>query len=197
MGSTTSLTVRLKLFMQGDRAAVDSLLEEVLPTLHEIAVRELQRERFIAPVSKTELIQEVWLRNLSRGGWQINDQGHFYALASLAMRRVLVEFARKRLALRRGAGAASLPIEDAAAFLGSSVADAERIVEIDLVMDRLEHRDPDAARVVDMHYFAGFTLQEISEKTGLSFRAVRTRWERGLKELKKMLRSRNSTASPK
>lgn len=192
MASTASLTVRLKLFMQGDRAVVDSLLQEVLPTLHEIAVRELQRERYMAPVSKTELIQEVWLRNLSRGGWEINDQGHFYALASLAMRRVLVELARKRLAIRRGAGAVPLPIEEANHFAGSSVADAERIVEIDLVMERLETKDPDAARVVDMHYFGGFTLQEIADKTGLTFRAVRTRWERGLKELKKLLRSRNS-----
>src|ERR1039458_7579529 len=58
----------------------------------------------MAPLSKTELIHEVWLTSLSKGGWQIRDQGHFYALASLAMRRVLVDLARKRLPFRRGAG---------------------------------------------------------------------------------------------
>src|ERR1035441_7523994 len=98
MASYASLTERLNLFMQGNKSVVDALLREVLPKLHEIAVRELKRERYMAPLSKTELIHEVWLTSLSKGGWQIRDQGHFYALASLAMRRVLVDLARKRLA---------------------------------------------------------------------------------------------------
>jgi len=161
MASQSSLTERLNLFMRGDLGVVDSLLQDILPTLHEIAVRELKRERYMAPVSKTELIHEVWLRNLSKGGWQINDQGHFYALASLAMRRVLIEMARKRLAA----------------------------VDIGLAMDQLEAKDSDAARVVDMHYFSGFTLREIAEKMGLGVRSVRTLWGRGLKELEKVLRS--------
>src|ERR1035437_3528305 len=100
MASYASLTERLNLFMQGNQSVVDALLREVLPKLHEIAVRELKRERYMAPLSKTELIHEVWLTSLSKGGWQIRDQGHFYALASLAMGRVLVARARKRLALR-------------------------------------------------------------------------------------------------
>ena len=104
MSTYPSLTERLNLFMQGNQAVVDALLREVLPKLHEIAVRELKRERYMAPLSKTELIHEVWLSSLSKGGWQIHDQGHFYALASLAMRRVLVDLARKRLAARRGSG---------------------------------------------------------------------------------------------
>ena len=104
MSGYESLTERLNLFMQGNQSVVDALLREVLPKLHEIAVRELKRERYMAPLSKTELIHEVWLTNLSKGGWQIHDQGHFYALASLAMRRVLIDLARKRLAARRGAG---------------------------------------------------------------------------------------------
>jgi hypothetical protein len=87
MANTVSLTERLNSYMNGDMAAADALLRELLPKLHEIAVRELKRERYMAPLSKTELIHEVWLSNLSKGGWQIRDQGHFYALASLAWRR--------------------------------------------------------------------------------------------------------------
>jgi hypothetical protein len=60
MANDVSLTQRLQLFLQGDRAAVDVLLREVLPKLHEIALREVNRERYIAPVSATELISEVW-----------------------------------------------------------------------------------------------------------------------------------------
>jgi RNA polymerase sigma factor (TIGR02999 family) len=189
MSTYPSLTERLNLFMQGNQSVVDALLREVLPKLHEIAVRELKRERYMAPLSKTELINELWLSNLSKGGWQIHDQGHFYALASLAMRRVLVDLARKRLAARRGAGETALPLDESAALLGTSDHDAQQIVEIGLLMERLEAKDPDAARMVDMHYFSGFTLEEIAQETGLTVRQVRSRWEKGMKWLKRMLQS--------
>ena len=187
MAIHTSLTERLNSFMRGDLVAADALLREVLPKLHEIAVRELKRERYMAPLSKTELIHEVWLSSLSRGGWEIHDQGHFYALASLAMRRVLVDLARKRLAARRGAGETTLSLDEPGALLGTPIGDAQQIVEIGILMERLEARDPDAARMVDMHYFSGFTLEEIAKETGLTFRQVRSRWERGMKWLKRML----------
>lgn len=187
MDGNVSLTQRLRLFTQGDAAVVDALLREVLPKLQEIAARELKRERYIAPLSKTELIHEVWLSSLSRGGWEIRDRGHFFALASLAMRRVLVDLARKRLAQRRGGGAAAISLDEIGSLLEASVVDAGQIVEIGILMDRLEIKDPDAARMVDMHYFSGFTLEEIAEVTGLTFRQVRSRWERGLKRLKRTL----------
>jgi RNA polymerase sigma factor (TIGR02999 family) len=188
MGGNLSLTQRLQSFMQGDTSAVDALLGEVLPKLHQIAIRELKRERYIAPLSKTELIHEVWLSNLSKGGWQIHDRGHFFALASLAMRHVLVSLARKRLAQRRGSGVEILSIEEAGGGLGGSLEDAERIVEIGELMEKLDAKDPVAARIVDMHYFSGFTLEEIAAEMRLSVKQVRTRWERAMKWLKRMLR---------
>lgn len=183
-----SLTQHLQAFMQGDSTAVDSLLREILPKLYEIAVRELKKERYMAPVSKTELINELWLRSLSKGGWQIRDRGHFFALASLAMRRVLVDLARNRLAQRRGDGEAALPLEKSGASLKTSVREAEQILELDLAMNQLEAVDPDAACMVNMMYFAGFTLEETAKETGLTVRQVRSRWERGRGRLKKMLR---------
>jgi RNA polymerase sigma factor (TIGR02999 family) len=170
MPGHASLTERLQLFMKGDSTVVDALLGEVLPQLHEIAIRELKRERYMAPLSKTELIHEVWLRSLSIGGWEIRNQGHFYALISLAMRRVLVDLARKRLAVRRGGGEAMLSLEESGALLQTSVHDAEQIVEIGTLMERLEAEDPDAARMVDMHYFSGFTIEEIAQEIGLTLK---------------------------
>ena len=72
--------------------------------------------------------------------------------------------------------------------MGTHAQDAQQIVEIGILMERLEGQDPDAARVVDMHYFTGFTLEEIATETGLTFRQVRSRWERGQAWLKRMLR---------
>jgi RNA polymerase sigma factor (TIGR02999 family) len=150
-------------------------------------IRELKRERYMPPLSKTELIHEVWLSSLAEGGWEIRDQGHFYALVSLAMRRVLIDLARKRLAARRGGGETLLSLDESGTLLTASTQDAEQIVEIGILMERLESRDPDAARMVDMHYFSGFTLEEIAGRTGLTLKQARSRWERGQKWLKRTL----------
>jgi RNA polymerase sigma factor (TIGR02999 family) len=170
-------------------------LREVLPKLRDIALRELKRERYIAPISKTELINELWLSSLSKGGWQIRNQGHFYALASMAMRRVLVDMARKRLAARRGGANSTFSLDESSSLIGTSVEEAERIVEIGILMDRLQERDADAARMIDMQYFSGFTLEEIAEQTGLTVKQVRVRWERGMKWLKRTLHVKKGDSS--
>lgn len=105
------------------------------------------------------------------------------------MQRVLADIARKRLALRRGAGEATLSLDESGSLLGTSVRYAQQIVEIGILIERLETKYPDAARMVDMHYFNGFTLEEIAKETGLTARQVRSRWEKGLKWLKRTLQS--------
>jgi RNA polymerase sigma factor (TIGR02999 family) len=194
MVSNISLTGRLQLFMRGDTAAADALVREILPKLREIAVRALKRERYIAPLSRTELVNELWVRTLWKGGWQIHDQRHFYALASLAMRRVLIEMARERLALRRGSGETVVSLDESGPIVGTSLDEAERIVEIGILMEKLETKHPDAARIVDMHYFTGFTFDEISRETGLTLKQVRSRWETGIGWLKRALRSQQRDA---
>ena len=189
MNDPASLTQRLQSFMNGDSAAADSLLREVMPKLCEIAVRELKRERYMAPLQKTELIDELWVRHLSKRGWQVRDRGHFFALASLAMRQVLVDLARQRLAQRRRTPEGTIHLEGAADLPAGGLDQAQQIVEIGLLMDQLEERDSDAARIVDMVYFAGFTLEEAAKETGLTFRQVRSRWDRGRKWLKSALKS--------
>lgn len=191
MAAAASLTERLNLFMQGDVAIAESLLEEILPTLHAIAARELRREYGAVPLSKTELVHELWLSNLSRNDWQVANRGHFFALASRAMRRILVDDARERLSLKRGGGNALLPLQAVELRSKHSVdSDAERIVEIGMLVERLEAKHPDSARVVEMHYFGGFTFDEIAEATGLTLKQVRSRWNKGLKFLKRSLRVR-------
>ena len=182
MTNENSLTQRLRDYFGGDAGNVDTVLREILPKLREIAARELHRERHQAPVSPTELIHEIWLRNLSRASWTIRDQGHFYAIASLAMRRVLTDMARKRLAERRN-GEQPMPTGESS-FVSAAVKDAGQIVEIGMLMDRMEKELPDSARVIDMHYFAGFTFAEIAETNRLTVRQVRLRWEKGIKWLK-------------
>ena len=173
-----SLTEQLQAFSAGDREAAEAVLRVILPKLHEIALRHLRKERYGAPVSPTELINEVWLRHMHKGGWHIKNRGHFYAIAGCAMRRVLVDFARNRLALKRGALEAPVLLEEAAGE-PADTASAEQIVEIGLLMEKLGQTDPKTLRIVDLHYFAGFTFEEIAEITGLSQRQVRHLWGKG------------------
>jgi RNA polymerase sigma factor (TIGR02999 family) len=187
MSGNVTLTERLQLFMRGDMASADALLGEVLPKLREIALRELKRERPGAALSKTELVNELWLGHLSKGGWEIRNRGHFFALASLATRRVLVDLARKRLAARRGGRETPVSLDEFGTRLKTSTEDAQQIVEIGILMERLDAKDPESARIVDMHYFSGFTLEEIAANTGFTPKQVRLRWERGMNWLKKML----------
>lgn len=183
MQSTGSLTEQLQAFSAGDRETAEAVLREILPKLHQLAVRHLRKERYVAPVSPTELINEVWLRHMHKGGWQIRNREHFYAIAGRAMRRVLVDFARHRLALKRGAPAAAFP-DDLEAAGPVETESAEQIVEIGLLMEKLGEAQPKTLHIVDLHYFAGFTFEEIAEITGLSQRQVRHLWNKGRDWLK-------------
>ena len=187
MAGKDSLTNRLRLFLQGDSTAVDSVVREIMPEIYRVAARHVNNERYIAPLTRTELINEFWVRYLKQGGFQINDRAHFFVLVSNVMRQVLVDMARKRLAARRGDGAVPLSLDESGAMSQSSVDDDAQIVEIGILMDRLQESDPDAAASVDMHYFAGFTFEEAAEKTGLTVKQVRRRWDRGRKFLGRAL----------
>ncbi len=170
-----SLTQRLNDLFGAQADEAEALIAEILPMLRKIAARELSRERREASITPTELIHEIWLRNLSRARWTIRDRGHFYAIASLAMRRVLTDAARKQLAEHRHAERWTI---------AEAESDTSRILEIGDLMDRMDEELPDSARVIDMHYFAGFTFAEIAESNQLTVRQIRIRWKKGLAWLK-------------
>jgi RNA polymerase sigma factor (TIGR02999 family) len=188
-----SLTERLRSMSQGDREIADAVLREVLPRLRQIAVSHLARERVVAPLSPTELINEVWLRRIGKGGWQINDREHFYSIAARAMRCVLVDFARARLADVRGGGEIPLTLDDSLVETAWASTDAQQLVEIGVLMDRLVKTDPLSARVAELHYFTGFTLEEAAEIMKLSLRQVRHRWAKAKRWLREGLASAPQT----
>lgn len=179
-----SLTDQLQRFSGGDREMADVVLRVILPELHRIAARELGKERYVVPLQATELIDEVWLRSLRKGGWRIDNRSHFYAIAARAMRHVLVDYARHRRAQRRGDGGLPASLDEASLRDDAGNFDPERIVVMDILMERLQAKHPGAAAVVDMHYFAGYTLEEVAEKTGLNLRQIRHRWVKGRDWLK-------------
>jgi RNA polymerase sigma factor (TIGR02999 family) len=184
MYPSPSLTEQLRRFSSGDRDVADTVFREVLPKLREVAVRQLQQERYAAPYYPSELINEAWLKSLRHGGWQIRDREHFYAIAGLVMRQVLVDAARNRLAQRRGGGEASVSLDDLPQKMHPSVSNDEQVVEIGLLLAKLDKRAPEVARIVDLHYLVGFGFEEIADITGLTLRQIRYRWEKGQNWLK-------------
>ena len=161
---------------RGNQEIADAVLHEVLPRLRKIAVGHLARERAATPLSPTELINEVWLRRIGKGGWQINDREHFYSIAAHAMRGVLIDFARRRLAEARGKGEIPLTLDVSREETAWAATDVLQLVEIGALMDRLDKADPLAARVAELHYFTGFTLEEAAQIMKLNLRQVRHRW---------------------
>jgi RNA polymerase sigma factor (TIGR02999 family) len=185
----SSLTDRLRAYSKGDREMADAILSEILPELRKVAARALKNDRHSA-FSPTDLVNEVWLRKLHVGGWDVKDRQHFYLFAGRAMRQVLIDMARNRLAKKRGDGSEPVSLEEFHSKDPATTSSPENIIHLGLLIERLEEVDGDAARMVDLHYFAGFTLQEIAEKTGLTFRQARSRWERGRDWLKKQIKDR-------
>ncbi len=177
MKGPASLTERLRAFSAGDREAAEAALREIYPKLRQMAASRVNREARQPALTPTELINEVWLRHLRKGGWRIENREDFYAIVSCAMRHVLVDLARSRVAQKRGGMDGSRPLElwhDAADRGG-----AEQIVEIGLLMEKLGHARPKLLPIVDMHYFGGFSFEEIAAITGLSERQVRHLWTKG------------------
>jgi RNA polymerase sigma factor (TIGR02999 family) len=180
--SDLSLTEQLQKFADGDREIAETVIREIMPELHAIAMRQLRQERYFAPLQATELINEIWIR-LQRGGWKISSRGHFYSVSARAARQVLIDFARSRLAMRHGQGKVPASLDTAQTAM-SDKADLSTLIHIGMLMDQLWATDKEAALVVDMHYFVGYTYEEVAEKTGLTLRQVRRRWKRGSEWLK-------------
>lgn len=182
-----SLTELLRRYSSGSRHDSDGLFREIWPSLHQIAVRQLSRERFAAPVSPTELVNELWLRNLHRGGWRINNREHFYAIVSIAIRRLLIDIARQRLTASRNLGEIPGSLDDFPSLAVPDGKDLAEIVHIGILMERLEEKDRLSALIFDMYYFAGYTFEEISQTTGLTVRQVTYRWAKAERWVKSQL----------
>jgi len=160
---------------EGSPGAMEELYPLVYDELRALAGGRLRGERPDHTLQATELVHEVYLRlvDVQRCRWE--NRAHFFAVAGRAMRRVLVDHARRRGASRRGGGWEKLPL-DAALELGSEEADA-MMLALGEALGRLEARQPEKARVVEMLFFAGLTQEECAGVLGVSRRTIVRWWE--------------------
>ena len=153
--------------------APEALLRDLYEELRVLAARHLKGERREHTLEPTALVHEAFLRMQGRPGLAIAGRTHFMAIASIAMRRVLVDHARARLALKRGGGATHVTVGTSNAITEDRTED---VLRVDAALERLAQHDPQAARVVEMRFFAGMTEVEIGQVLGISDRWVRKLW---------------------
>lgn len=158
----------------GDNAAPDLVYPLVYQHLRQLAHRQLRREASGHSLSTTALVHEAYLKLVDQRRAQIKDRAHFFAIASTAMRRILVDHARRHGALKRGAGAKRVPLESVE---GVDAGDrAELLVALDHALVRLAALDARQARVVECRFFGGLTEEETAETIGVGVRTVKRDW---------------------
>jgi RNA polymerase sigma factor (TIGR02999 family) len=173
MGEVTELLKRIR---QNDQAALDELVTLVYPDLHRMARNRLAQNDTITLLDATSMVHEAYLRLQGSGRIDAQSRPQFFVYAAQVLRSVMVDFARKRRAERRGGGQANVTLsEELAAGLGGTDEDIERVND---ALDDLAESDPRLKHVVEMRYFGGFNDQEIAEALGVTDRTVRRDWER-------------------
>lgn len=168
------ITQLLKDWGDGDQAALDELMPLVYDELHRQASRYLRNERPNHTLQTTALIHEAYLKLL--GGAQIEwqNRNHFFAVASTAMRQILVDHARKRKREKRGGKEENLPLDDS--FQISANEKSVDLVALDLALIRLAKIDARQAKVVELRYFCGLSIDETAEVLGIANSTVRLDW---------------------
>lgn len=167
------ITLLLHRMQDGDSDARARLISLVYPQLKRIAAARMRRERADHTLQPTALVHEVFVKLVGANEIQWRDRAHFFALSAELMRRILVDSARHRRALKRGAGAEVTSLEDWNAAIHER---PDLILEVDRLLSRLKTLDSRQAQVVEMRYFAGLDGGEIAAVLGISERTVKRDW---------------------
>jgi RNA polymerase sigma factor (TIGR02999 family) len=165
----------LNVIERGDPHAASQLLPLVYEKLRRLAAQKLAHEKVGQTLQPTALVHEAYLRLVGkdRGGQQWDGRGHFFAAAAEAMRRILVERARARTTLKRGGKCQRLDLDQIELACDDR---AHELLALDEALDELERHEAQAAQLVKLRYYGGFTHQQAAEALGISRRAADRLW---------------------
>ena len=161
---------------EGDAAALDALLPVVYAELRREARRALRRETAGHTLQPTALVHEAYLKLVDQPPSRWQSRSQFYAIAARCMRQVLVDAARTRRAAKRGGGAHPITLSDAENLAPATDVTGEDVLALDAALTRLAALDPDQARLVELRYFAGLTLEDTAATLGVSTATVSREW---------------------
>lgn len=170
----TDVTQILSQIEQGDPGASEQLLPLVYEELRKLAIAKLANEKPGQTLQATALVHEAFLRLVDdEGGRKWDSRGHFFGAAAQAMRRILVDIARRKQRPKHGG---DLQRVELTLSLADNNQPAVDVLDLDEALGRLAAQDKTAAELVDLRFFAGLTMQESSELLGLSLRSAERLW---------------------
>jgi RNA polymerase sigma factor (TIGR02999 family) len=172
--STGEVTRLLQDWSQGNREALDRLLPVVYEELRRLAHRYLTHERPEHTLQTTALVHEVYLKLIDQRSVDWENRAQFFALAAQAMRRILVDSARRHTSAKRGSGGIKLSLDEAAT-VSAATAD-ESLLALDQALKELEKIDADQSRIVELRYFGGLTIEETAQAMKSSPATVKREW---------------------
>jgi RNA polymerase sigma factor (TIGR02999 family) len=163
----------LEAAQQGDATAADKLLPLVYEELRKLAAHRMANEAAGQTLQPTALVHEVWMRLVGRENPKFENRAHFFAASAEAMRRILIDNARRKRALRHGGGQQRVNIEQVDL---ASVCDDDQMLAVNEALDKLAAENKPEAELVKLRYFVGMTLEEAAEVLGISARTADNYW---------------------
>ena len=163
------ITERLQQWSEGDVGALDDMVPWIYGELHRLAESALRIEKPGHTLQPTALVNEVYLRLAGKGIPSLASRRNFYALAARTMRQILVDHARRELAGKRGERAPHVPLDEAFSYSGARAAE---FTALDQALERLARFDERKARVIELRYFTGLTVEETADLLGMSMVTV-------------------------
>ena len=173
-GSGGAVTLLLTQLREGNQEAANELVPLVYGELRRMAAAYMQRERPGRTMQATELVHEAYMRLVGGESPPWQNRAHFFAIAAHTMRQVLLDYARRRHAAKRGGSNARKVDIDAELLIAGNTLD--NVIAIDEVLDRLAKIDPRQSRMIELRFFGGLSVEEIAEVMGLSAVTVKREW---------------------
>lgn len=167
------LTLVLQAVENGEMSPSEDLLPLVYEELRRVAAARMARESPGQTLQPTALVHEAWLQLVREEGRTWKNRAHFFGAAADAMRRILIDNARRKAALKRGGGQAHATLDE---LEFTATMPDEEVLLIDDALERLESEDPERARVVTLKFFGGLTNEEVAKVLGVSLRTVVRHW---------------------
>ena len=171
--SAGEVTRLLGVWSGGDRQALNDLMPLVYSELHRIARRAWSRQRPDDTLQPTVLIHEAYLKLIEREAPAFQDSSHFFAVASIAMRHILVNHAKASLSIKRGGGRVDLSLDDAGPLVQQEAAE---VIALHEALEALHAIDPRKSRIVELRYFAGLSIEDTAKVLGISTITVNRDW---------------------
>jgi RNA polymerase sigma-70 factor, ECF subfamily len=177
--TSEEITILLQnLNSETDSESLNALLPLVYNELHKQAHRYLRGERHNHTLQTTALINEAYLRLVGQKSVEWQNRTHFFAIAANMMRRVLVDYAKTIHRVKRGGNNRELPLEDALSIAAETTGEAVKVdlIALDIALDKLAAKDERMARIVELRYFSGLTVEETAEVLNISAMTVKRDW---------------------